>query len=1085
MKLTRNCTVCWETEETSVLKRAWKRMERDMKNVLLPVDEREYAATRVVVKAHKGDAETYTIHVDKEEIIISGTDELGMIYALLFISEKNLGVTPFWFWNDQRFVPREFVEIPEGDYKSPVYTVRFRGWFINDEVLLDAWGKEHFNNEKQYYENDAWEMAMEALLRLGGNMVIPGTDYNSHKYRKLATEMGLWITHHHAEPLGAKMFARTYPELTPSYAEYPQQFHELWREAIEEQKNNKVIWNLGFRGQGDKPFWDDDPTYDTPEKRGKLISELILAQYKEVASSVQNPVCCTNLYGEVMELYQQGYLSLPDNIICIWADNGYGKMVSRRQGNHNPRVPALPENPKGRHGIYYHASFYDLQAASHITMLPNSPEFVERELNKVLAKGVNEFWLINCSNVKPHTYMLDRMARMWGKQMPEYEVLYFRNECNRVKELYRDYFKAMLSYGNREDEHTGEQFYHYTLRDICYWWVSGKSDLCENLRWLTGEKKDFSEQITYIEEILEKGIDGLMNYYLKCKKAASQMQSRLLSDSLVLQAAIHYYSAKALLRVCRTYTIYQEGKYEKAFRFIGEAIEDIQRALEEMKAAEHGKWKGFYENDCLTDVKFSKDSLKRLMGYFRVLGDGPDYYHWALKYCYKESDDRVVLITNMRNHPTDMELYHKMKEKQKIISNGIPWFDQDGRTVNAHGGCIVCKNNTYYLFGEYKTNDKNQFDGFSCYETKDFKHWNFRGISLKVQEEGLLGPGRIGERVKVLKCPETDQYVMFMHTDDLKYNDPCIAYATSEKIDGEFKFAGPLLFHGEPIRMWDIGSFVDDDGTGYLLTHEGNIYRLSSDYRSVEELVAENIAPGGESPALLKRNGYYFMLLSQKTCWERNDNYYLTAKKLNGPWVKMGNFCPKGSLTYNTQTSFVFEYDDENGNKIPIYLGDRWSYPRQADAATLVLLPIESKEDKIHINKYMEQWSPDNLEDYSQEPEKLLAFVSNDPKEKMEIQFTGCGIVLFGERNKDGGYADIELIRDGLVIHKVKIDLYSLVQSEGECYRSPSLEMGTYTMRITVTGEGSVCYDKNGTRFGSEDCLVRITGYRIEKNKDY
>lgn len=60
-----------------------------------------------------------------------------------------------------------------------------------------------------------------------------------------------------------------------------------------------------------------------------------------------------------MELYQQGLIELPDNVIMIWADNGYGKMVSRRQGNHNPRVPALPGEGLGdrRHGVYYHVSF--------------------------------------------------------------------------------------------------------------------------------------------------------------------------------------------------------------------------------------------------------------------------------------------------------------------------------------------------------------------------------------------------------------------------------------------------------------------------------------------------------------------------------------------------------------------------------------------------------------------------------------------------------------------------------------------------------------------------------------------------------
>ena len=56
-----------------------------------------------------------------------------------------------------------------------------------------------------------WEMVFESLLRCQGNMVIPGTDLNSKKQRQLARDMGLWITHHHAEPLGAEMFLRAYP----------------------------------------------------------------------------------------------------------------------------------------------------------------------------------------------------------------------------------------------------------------------------------------------------------------------------------------------------------------------------------------------------------------------------------------------------------------------------------------------------------------------------------------------------------------------------------------------------------------------------------------------------------------------------------------------------------------------------------------------------------------------------------------------------------------------------------------------------------------------------------------------------------
>ncbi|MCD7955636.1 MAG: glycosyl hydrolase 115 family protein [Lachnospiraceae bacterium] len=483
------------------VQKATANLLRDIGKVITPVPERTEEDGEIRLIYGDEAEECFTLDATEGALRLSASDELGFIYGLYEISGRFLGIRPFWFWNDQVIEQKAFVEIPAGfHYASQPYAIRFRGWFINDEVLLADW-------QVDQNPDRPWEMAMEALLRLGGNLVIPGTDRNSEKYRPLASSMGLYVTHHHAEPLGAPIFAREYPDLQPSYAKYPEKFQELWRRGIEEQKDCKTVWNLGFRGQGDAPFWADDPAYQTDEARGKLISELIQLQYEMVQEAQpgaygdtqslrsadvppkERIFCCTNLYGETMELYQKGCLKLPEQIIKVWADNGYGKMVSRRQGNHNPRVPALPEahhsqnynpqknnlqisdrvgipkyeingesifkneeaqtadalpgkisggnhgthdeNPHGEyrgirdevphgdhHGIYYHVSFYDLQAANHITMLPNSPEFVVRELDEVLRHGVNDFWLINCSNVKPHVYMLDLVASLWKRPLP-------------------------------------------------------------------------------------------------------------------------------------------------------------------------------------------------------------------------------------------------------------------------------------------------------------------------------------------------------------------------------------------------------------------------------------------------------------------------------------------------------------------------------------------------------------------------------------------------------------------------------------------------------------------------------------------
>ena len=70
---------------------------------------------------------------------------------------------------------------------------------------------------------------------------------------------------------------------------------------------------------------------------------------------------------------------------------------------------------------------------------------------------------------------------------------------------------------------------------------------------------------------------------------------------------------------------------------------------------------------------------------------------------------------------------------ESLIKNGIPWFDQKLKTVNAHGACIVKSDGMYYLFGEYKTDSLNQFIGFSCYSSEDLSNWVFERIVIPVQ----------------------------------------------------------------------------------------------------------------------------------------------------------------------------------------------------------------------------------------------------------------------------------------------------------------------------------------------------------------
>ena len=161
--------------------RAAQMLRRDMRAVLSGHGrENEITLTR-----SKGlPPEGWRMTVFPERIAVAYADDLGAVYGLLHLSETALGVAPFWFWNDQKLQRRETVQIPCGECAGKPAAVRYRGWFINDEVLLSAWSLDGSRDKP-------WEMAFEALLRLGGNLVIPGTDKNAHRYRELAASYGL------------------------------------------------------------------------------------------------------------------------------------------------------------------------------------------------------------------------------------------------------------------------------------------------------------------------------------------------------------------------------------------------------------------------------------------------------------------------------------------------------------------------------------------------------------------------------------------------------------------------------------------------------------------------------------------------------------------------------------------------------------------------------------------------------------------------------------------------------------------------------------------------------------------------------
>lgn len=444
--------------------------------------------------------------------------------------------------------------------------------------------------------------------------------------------------------------------------------------------------------------------------------------------------------------------------------------------------------------------------------------------------------------------------------------------------------------------------------------------------------------------------------------------------------------------------------------------------------------------------------------------------------------------------------------KTDAIYSGVPWYDQNGKVVSAHGANIIKDKDKFYLFGEAHTDTSNAFVGFNCYSSKDLNNWKFERIALPVQSNGKLGPHRVGERPKVMRNPKTGLYLMYMHVDTLGYKDQFVGYAIAKNITGPYQFKGPLLFNGKPIKKWDMGTFQDTDGKGYLLTHGGIIHQLSDDYQSIVAETNPQITSGFESPTLFKKGNTYYFIGSHLTSWEKNDNYYYTASSLSGPWKSRGLIAPKDKLTWNSQSTFVLTIEGSKETTY-MYMGDRWSYPRQLSAATYVWQPLTFNEEAISIPNYLEAWTVDtntgitntkkidhtiiennsNLITYtgewntSKHENKLVKRVLT-LNSSSKITFKGTQIGLRTLVLPDNGYAKIILTdKKGKVLVENLVDMYAKSPASTLVFLSPLLPKNEYTLTVKVAGERPNWSDKRKNDYGSTANNITIDQFLIKE----
>jgi hypothetical protein len=284
-----------------------------------------------------------------------------------------------------------------------------------------------------------------------------------------------------------------------------------------------------------------------------------------------------------------------------------------------------------------------------------------------------------------------------------------------------------------------------------------------------------------------------------------------------------------------------------------------------------------------------------------------------------------------------------------LIRPGEIWPDDRGQHVQAHGGGIIRYQGMYYWFGEYRGKDLAPgHRAVSCYTSPDLVHWTFKGLPLNVDTLDDLGERFVLERPKVFYNAKTRKFVMYLHVDSHDYKAARVGVATADAPEGPYVYLKSFRPLGEESR--DIGQFVDDDGTAYLIfedrPHGFHIARLSDDYLTVERDVCL-IAAHMEGGALVHYDGLYYCIGSHLTGWNPNPNQYATAERLEGPWSEWKDVAPPQTKTYGSQSTMMIKVVGSKATTV-VFMADVWKPKSQWDSRYL-WMPAEIGNGKLWI----------------------------------------------------------------------------------------------------------------------------------------
>lgn len=522
-------------------------------------------------------------------LVIYGSDKPGTIYGLFHLSEL-LGVTAMVDWGDCQYVKQDsFILKEEDSFVSKEPSVKYRGFFINDEwPCCGNWATSHFGsfNAKMY------DHIFEYLLRMKGNYLWPamwaenfmldGPDLES---MKLADEYGIYIGMSHHEPCmrsGAE-YSKVRGPKSPygdawSYVTNKEGILRFWEDGVKRSIGHNVFPTVGMRGENDSKMLGEDSLISD---NVRLLKEIITKQremiHEHLETDGKKVPQLFAVYKEVEDYYfgggseegLRGFKELEDVTLLLCEDNW---------GNMRALPEAFERNHKGGFGMYFHLDYHG-DPVSYEWVSSTELSKIWEQMTEAYEYGVRELWIVNVGDVKfqefPLNYFMDLAYdfEKWGSLAPnstkEYTKAWIesvfgsytsKKEREEIQEVLEGYLKINAL---RKPESLNDTVYHpaHYLE-------------CEKLLSFCGKLEEKNERLW---KILEER--GMGDAYFSMIYFSAEASFNLLK--------MHLYSGKNHLYASQGKAVANE--YDKLVEACIEKDEALKTQMAEFK---EGKWAG-------------------------------------------------------------------------------------------------------------------------------------------------------------------------------------------------------------------------------------------------------------------------------------------------------------------------------------------------------------------------------------------------------------------------------------------------------------------------------------------------------------